>query len=545
VPIAYDGKRMSYYLTYRPQTVAELDLVQVREAFGRILSSGQFAHAYLLTGPKGTGKTSSARILAKVLNCEHNKTGVEHYRKTGEYPKKLLEPCGECEQCRAITRGSSLAVIEMDAASNRGIDDVRQLRERIGLAPATGAMTVYVIDEVHMLTTEAFNALLKTLEEPPRHAIFILCTTESHKIPDTINSRCTRISYSKASVDEVVGSLKKAITGEKLTVDDAVLTALAQRVDGSFRDGMKILEQLAQQGKTITLESLDEITGYSDEYDPALFYEAVLKREVTDALNQLVTKQEQGVDFGVFGKRVLEYMHEQMVQAITKNPDELVNTSKLLDHFYYYQTRYKKPVLESLPLEIATVLWCTDADQGSTPQDIIQEEQELPAEPNIQEDRKSKQPQVDFKASGNIKQTSAKKEGISKDTKSEQPEKPALATKPLNLDSVREAWPAIMRKVKPYNHSLEALLRASEPEQCEEEWLQLKVYYSFHKEQLEQERYRAILEEVMSKHLGSVVRLRFNLGEKAKQVIKTHPVDNNVSGEVDEKMAAAAEEIFG
>jgi len=202
---------VSFYLKYRPQRVGELDLVSVRESLGRILKSGRFAHAYLFAGPKGTGKTSSARILAKVLNCVDN-NGKPKNQKTNKLKNKkettqeLREPCGKCGSCKAIVGGSSMAVMEMDAASNRGIDDIRELRERVALAPAGGKYAVYVIDEVHMLTTEAFNALLKTLEEPPAHAVFVLCTTEVHKLPGTVVSRCTQVKFTKASRGEVVAS---------------------------------------------------------------------------------------------------------------------------------------------------------------------------------------------------------------------------------------------------------------------------------------------------------------------------------------------------
>ncbi|MFA7068409.1 MAG: DNA polymerase III subunit gamma/tau, partial [Acidaminococcaceae bacterium] len=189
---------MSYvalYRTWRPQDFESLvGQEHIKTALTNALESGKIAHAYLFTGPRGTGKTSTARILAKALNCEQGPTA---------------HPCNICANCQQITQGSSMDVIEIDAASNRGIDEIRQLRERVAFAPVNGRYKVYIIDEVHMITTDAFNALLKTLEEPPAHVVFILATTEPHKIPATIHSRCQRYDFHRVTIDDIVGQLQK------------------------------------------------------------------------------------------------------------------------------------------------------------------------------------------------------------------------------------------------------------------------------------------------------------------------------------------------
>lgn len=345
---------ISWYRKYRPQKTVELDLANVREFFGNMLSSGNFTHAYLFSGPKGIGKTSAARILAKIINCEKNDKVV----RTGK--GKLVEPCGRCRMCKRISAGTSLAVVEMDAASNRGIDDIRLLRERIGLAPAEGNRTVYIIDEVHMLTTEAFNALLKTLEEPPLHAVFVLCTTEPHKLPDTVVSRCTRLTFSRANKEEIVRSLKKVVKGEGLTVDEAGLVLLAESVDGSFRDGMKLLEQLTQGGKKITQKAIKSMVGKSQEYETEMFLKAMLSGDVRAALAEVKRLDKTGANLRIFVKRVLESLRSEMLIKMEEGVkgDEVIRLIELIDLLSSSLVSMKSAVIAQLPLEVAVAEYC-------------------------------------------------------------------------------------------------------------------------------------------------------------------------------------------
>ena len=239
---------MVFYRKYRPQKIDDLDSESVRQTLTAVLQKDT-PHAFLFTGPKGLGKTSTARIVAKVVNCEKRKKGS-------------AEPCNECDQCTSITNGTNVDVLEIDAASNRGIDEIRELKEKIRLAPVAAKRKVYIIDEVHMLTTEAFNALLKTLEEPPEHAMFILCTTEAHKVPETIVSRCFQIMFRPATEEELVRSFKRIVAGEKIKIDDEALKYIAQLADRGFRDGVKVLEEvtlLAKPGEEINKDFLDKV----------------------------------------------------------------------------------------------------------------------------------------------------------------------------------------------------------------------------------------------------------------------------------------------
>ena len=233
---------MSYYQKYRPKKVSDLNLFSVRDSFEAILKSGKVSHAYLFVGPRGSGKTSAARILSQVVNCELNRDRGDN----------LQDPCGVCQSCISLNKGGAVDVIEIDAASNGLVEDIRDLREKVRLAPAVLLKKVYIIDEVHMVSSAGFNALLKTLEEPPAHAMFILCTTESHKVPETIVSRCTKIGFYKASEEEMIDSLKRVIAGENLKVSDSALPVLSSMSDGSFREAHKLLEQLAGFGVEVT-----------------------------------------------------------------------------------------------------------------------------------------------------------------------------------------------------------------------------------------------------------------------------------------------------
>ncbi|MCE7897873.1 DNA polymerase III subunit gamma/tau [Candidatus Microgenomates bacterium] len=302
---------MSLYLKYRPKKVEELDLTSVREAFYKLIKSNEVAHAYLFTGPRGAGKTSSARILSRIVNCEKNET-------------KLGEPCNECSACKSILSGGSLDFIEIDAASNRGIDDIRELKEKIRLAPAELKYKVYIIDEVHMLTTEAFNALLKTLEEPPAHAIFILCTTEAHKVPETIQSRCVSVGFMKATPDEMKRSFARVISGEGKRVSEEALDYLARSVDGSFRDGVKILDKVLSQTDQVELAQMEEaIMGVSG-YSVAALTKALIERNSQVALDELHLASSRGVDLVYLIVTLMKELRNHVLAGESKELIKLV-----------------------------------------------------------------------------------------------------------------------------------------------------------------------------------------------------------------------------
>src|SRR5512135_3099915 len=231
----------SLYRKWRPQTWDEvIGQEHVVQTLRNAVTSDRVAHAYLFAGPRGTGKTTTARLLAKAVNCLEEELS--------------LRPCGKCAYCQAVNEGRFLDLIEIDAASNTSVEDVRDLRDKINFSPNQGRYKVYIIDEVHMLSTAAFNALLKTLEEPPAHAIFILATTEVHKIPATVLSRCQRHEFRRIPVSDIVTELKHLAQGENIQVSEEALYLVARQSTGSLRDAVSLLDQLASTGSDVTLE---------------------------------------------------------------------------------------------------------------------------------------------------------------------------------------------------------------------------------------------------------------------------------------------------
>lgn len=238
---------VALYRKWRPQGFDSLvGQEAVRTALTNALETGRIAHAYLFAGPRGTGKTSTAKILAKAVNCEHGPTP---------------NPCNKCQNCVRINDGTSMDVFEIDAASNRGIDEIRDLREKVAFAPVNGRYKVYIIDEVHMLTTEAFNALLKTLEEPPPHVIFILATTEPHKIPATIHSRCQRFDFKRVTDSDIVKRLRKVADGSGIAADDDALQLIAVQADGGMRDALSLLDQCGVMAERVSAETVRSVLG--------------------------------------------------------------------------------------------------------------------------------------------------------------------------------------------------------------------------------------------------------------------------------------------
>lgn len=306
---------MAYVALYRQWRPQDFDALvgqkAVKTTLKNALASGKIAHAYLFSGPRGTGKTSMARILAKALNCEQGPTA---------------EPCGQCGNCQRIVQGTSLDVIEIDAASNTSVDNIRDLREQVAFTPAESLYKVYIIDEVHMLSTGAFNALLKTLEEPPAHAVFILATTDPQKVPATIQSRCQRFEFRRVTVDEIAEHLAMVAAGSGIEADADALRLIAIQAEGGMRDALSLLDQCGVMAKRVTVATVREVLGIVGREVLHELTEAIGRRQLPQALATLNLLLEQGKDVKQVLTELIEYLRALVLYLAVPDYEEIYLT---------------------------------------------------------------------------------------------------------------------------------------------------------------------------------------------------------------------------
>ncbi len=493
---------MTLYLKYRPQTITDLDSNKVRTTLQKIIKSDSIPHAFLFAGPKGTGKTSAARILAKVINCENPPTGGE--------------PCNKCNQCTSTTNGSNMDVIELDAASNRGIDDVRALKDNIILAPVAGKKKIYIIDEAHMLTTEASNAFLKTLEEPPDHVIFILATTNPEKLPATVTSRLATVIFEKGGLAEIANKLKKVIKGEKIKADEKVVEIIAKAADGSFRDAIKILEQISSQVDLIDVKTVQDYVVKNKVLTPQEFLDILATKDIKLAVEKIEQIAATGGSVRNFMDQLIAKLHEEILAKNGVGVSAFLSLTKLL---YDAKRDLHITPIEQLPLEIAVIKWCNE--NGHVGKEV--------------------------------KETSKKKE-LEDELKKIEVEKPEIPVENIPNKDISvgsevndDIWHKILENVKTKNTSIEALLRAAHPVGFDGKTLTLGVYYQFHKERLEVLQNRKTLEDVLCITFGKPqVLVSYKLTERpARNASQSDAGGKMLISEVNQDIIEAAKEIFG
>ncbi len=431
------------YNKWRPQKWEEVVGQQhVVQTLRNAVVGDRVAHAYLFAGPRGTGKTTAARLLAKAVNC------------LNEDPAS--RPCNECAHCAAVNESRFLDLIEIDAASNTSVEDVRNLRDKINFTPNQGTYKVYIIDEVHMLSTAAFNALLKTLEEPPAHAIFILATTEMHKIPATVLSRCQRHEFRRVPVDDIVGQLQNIAASEKLTAEPEALTLIARQSAGGMRDAISLLDQMASTGQEITLGLTQTVLGTATSQTVIALVGAVLDREPAAGMDAIHTALDSGTDPRLLARQVVDYLRALLLvqmgnaaqvdlaadtrlqaekHAKAFSPSDVL---RMIKAFNVAATDLRGGWQPSLPLELALA---EVIEVNEAPKILYQEAALASA----------------VKAPAKVPAETKVEKPASKPVK--EAEKPAAPDSGITLNQVAKAWKQVSAAIKS-NMSLAALLNS-------------------------------------------------------------------------------------
>lgn len=492
-----------FYTEYRPQKFSELlGAEHVTAAITGSLKKGNTAHAYFFTGGRGIGKTTTARLLAKALNCQNpiTETHLDHVH---------YEPCGECASCKAIQSANHLDLIEIDAASNRGIDDIRVLRENVGLAPTMGNRKIYIIDEVHMLTNEASNALLKTLEEPPTHAYFILCTTNPEKVLDTIKSRCIQINFRRPDIAVLVQKLRKIADDQKFEIADEDLEKVALLAKGAYREAETYLEQLINGEK-----NLEHLSIYSEGF--VEITKMIYSRNLQGSIQFLNKLYANGVNIETWTEKYIEYLRNVLFMKVgvalegsflsTKEDAELsklVSVDFLKDalkRFVQTVNEFKLSPFPTIPVELAVI-------------DLIVSEGEVKNTPPPQNKVTPQMKKEEVSAPSQVEQ---KSEPIKEKDAPAEPKQEAKTEKPKTIaqtavPSGKFPFKQLVESLKDTNHSIYLLLSSCKPATFIEGELTLLANYSFHKERVLSTKIRTIIEDAAGKLCGGKVVVKCEL----------------------------------
>jgi len=542
-----------FYRKWRPQTFAEVvGQEPTTRTLVNALQSGRLSHAYLFCGPRGTGKTSTGRILAKAVNCLTNGNG---------------EPCNSCTMCQAITEGKALDVIEIDAASNRGIDDIRELRERVNYAPSQARFKVYIIDEVHMLSKDASNALLKTLEEPPPYVIFILATTEAHKVLPTTLSRCQRFNFKRLSRADVVDKLTRICQAENVDIDPAGLEIVAKSTTGSLRDAENLLEQLTTYfGSRVELQDIKSTLGITGDWRVKELAKHIIDNDIAAGITTIGSINNDGLDLKQFNQELVEYLRGLLLiktgasGAIDLTADDLAELKDLaavtsMSRILKAVKRFGQLELgfdsySTLPLELALVDCALPAEDekvsaATQPQKEIRQpahnpptpspKPAAPPSPPVQpeppaakvepavEPQASIKPELSTEAEPNaVPEPTIEPESAIEPEPSTEPEatiepppvtQPEVAALPSSkVEQLIQSWRQIIREAPPELKKTPAMaiLRSADvrPVDIENDTVILCSKFDFYREQIEKPENQRIAVQILSSYLGHPCQVR-------------------------------------
>lgn len=521
-----------FHLKYRPLKFSDLDLTDVANSLKKYLSAKDVPQSFLFSGPKGAGKTSAARILARAINCTDLKDG---------------EPCGKCDNCKEIVKASAMDVIEMDAASNRGIEDVRSLKDKAYLLPSKLSKKVFIIDEVHMLTKDAFNALLKLIEEPPKHTVFVLCTTDVEKIPETVLSRLVRVDFRKGGKNELVSSLKKIIEGEGIEIAKEAIDFIVEKSDGSFRNLQRNFNEMyLQLGKKLKTEEvfkfyLDKSGSYNEED----FDKDLDSGKIKLILEKLEKMANEGIDFSNFRLKLMDWFQKKILSFYgigeIKSGGLSLEESEFLINLLVKASKQEKDVeIDQLPLELVVIEFVGQKRSN--------------VEQKTKKEIEDKKPTLEKEGVVALEET-VRGIKVKKEELEVKIEEVVIVDQNCSIcvEKVEEKWGNLLMAIKPFNHSVEAFLRASRPKSVKGNTLLLEVFYPFHKDRLEEIKNKKIVEECISQVFGVDLCFECVLGKSKKEplVIRNDTPMENVSEQLVENKTEkndiydVAKEIFG